>query len=302
MKHLPRLLFSLSALVLLTSIGCKSATSVSDDDMIPDLDYAMRWWNALDAPQMVAALYGDSASDAQAAAAKMMYGDLDPATKAKVNMTAMAIGGDKRYDSVGTWWETLDCRLMRIAAGDGNTADPMSAYCAHYPGSGAAKILSDDTKAHVDKVGIALLGRDDPGVYPPDLDYAMRWWNVLDGPQMVAALYGDSATDAQAAAAKMMYADLDPDTKAKVNMAAMAIGGDKMHDSVGAWWETLGCLLMRVAAGDGNTVDPTSPYCAHYPGSGAAKILSDDAKAHVDKVGMALLGRDDPGVYPPASS
>ena len=32
---------------------------------------------------------------------------------------------------------------------------------------------------------------------------------------------------------------------------------------------------MRVAAGDGTTVDPSSSYCAHYPGSGATKILGD---------------------------
>ena len=58
---------------------------------------------------------------------------------------------------------------------------------------------------------------------------------------------------------------------------------------------------MCVAAGDGNTADPMSSYCAHYPGSGAAKILNDAEKMFVDTVGMALLGRDDPGVYPPAS-
>ncbi len=56
---------------------------------------------------------------------------------------------------------------------------------------------------------------------------------------------------------------------------------------------------MRVAAGDGITANPMSPYCAHYPGSGAAKILSDEAKAHVDYVGMALLDRDTPGVFEP---
>jgi hypothetical protein len=43
-----------------------------------------------------------------------------------------------------------------------------------------------------------------------------------------------------------------------------------------------------------------SPYCRHYPGSDfpPEKILSDDALAHVNKVGMALLGRTDPGTYP----
>ena len=56
---------------------------------------------------------------------------------------------------------------------------------------------------------------------------------------------------------------------------------------------------MRVAAGDGNTKDPMSSYCTHYPGSGFAKILSAEAKAHVDDVGKALLYRGDPGLFVP---
>jgi len=149
----------------------------------PDVEYAMRWWNVLSAEQMVAALYGDQATPAQANAAKMMYAQLDDATKAKVNSAAAEIYGDGGYSSVGEWWETLDCRLMRIAAGDGNTADPASPYCAHYPGSGAAKILSDEAKAHVDKVGLALLGRSDIGVYP-SLPSLQGTWSTA-GPPMV---------------------------------------------------------------------------------------------------------------------
>ena len=132
----------------------------------------------------------------------------------------------------------------------------------------------------------------------PDSEAAMRWWNVLNADQMVAALYGAEATDAQREAAARMYADLDDETKTKVNDAAAEIYGDGEHDSVGAWWETLDCRLMRVAAGDGNVADPMSPFCAHYPGSGAETILDDDSKAWVDVVGMALLGRDDPGAFP----
>ena len=299
MKHLVRtvVLFAvLASLVLLT--GCEQATS-KPDDTVPDVKYAMRWWNVLTPDEMVAALYGDNATDAQAMAAKNPYADLDTTTKAKVNAAAQDIGGSGTYQSVGEWWETLDCREMRIAAGDGNTKDPMSAYCAHYPGSGATKILKADEKAHVDEVGMALLGRDDPGTYPPDLDYAMRWWNELNPEEMVAALYGDNATAEQATAAKKMYADLDPETKKKVNDAAKEIYGEGGHDSVGEWWETLDCRKMRIAAGDGNTPDPMSAYCAHYPGSGHPKLLSDDALAHVNKVGKALLDRDDPGTYPP---
>lgn len=134
----------------------------------------------------------------------------------------------------------------------------------------------------------------------PDVAYAMRWWNALSPEQMVAALHGDEATAEQTAAAQMMYADLDDDTKALVNAAADEIyDADADYASVGDWWETLDCRLMRVAAGDGITADPMSPYCAHYPGSGLARILSAEAKAHVDYVGMALLYRDDPGVFVP---
>ncbi len=133
---------------------------------------------------------------------------------------------------------------------------------------------------------------------PPDVPYAMRWWNVLTPDEMVASLFGDGATPAQAQAAKKPYAGLDPETKRLVNATAKSIYGAGGHASVGAWWETLGCQPMRVAAGDGNTVDPSSAYCTHYPGSGKARILSAEAKAQVDKVGKALLGRSDLGVYP----
>ena len=142
-----------------------------------------------------------------------------------------------------------------------------------------------------------------PGFLPAaaDVEYAMQWWNALNAEQMVAALYGTGATEAQAAAAKKMYYALDAQTKTKVNAAAVEIYGRGGYTSVGEWWETLDCRKMRIAAGDGNTADPASPFCAHYPGSGAARILDDEAKAHVDKVGMALLNRDDPGVYPASS-
>ena len=61
--------------------------------------------------------------------------------------------------------ETLDCRKRRVAAGDGNAADSGSAFCAHYPDSGLTE-LDDMAKGHVDKVGMALIGRMTPGEYP----------------------------------------------------------------------------------------------------------------------------------------
>ena len=83
-----------------------------------------------------------------------------------VNDAAAEVYGNGPFMSVGAWWETLDCRLMRVAVGDGNAADPMSPYCAHYPGSGLDKILLSMEKDFVDQVGMALLGRDAPGAYP----------------------------------------------------------------------------------------------------------------------------------------
>ena len=259
---------------------------------------AERWWNALDGDQMVAALYGSDATEEQMMYAKNKYADLDGGTKGMVNAASAELYGDGHHYSVGAWWETLDCRLMRVAAGDGNMADPMSPFCAHYPGSGAAKILDADSKMFVDMVGKALLGRHDVGEYPMDDMMAERWWNALDGDQMVAALYGSEATEEQMMMAKNKYADLDGGTKGMVNATAMELYGDGGHYSVGAWWETLDCQLMRVAAGDGNMADPMSPFCAHYPGSGAAKILDAESKMFVDMVGKALLGRYDIGEYP----
>ena len=104
-----------------------------------------------------------------------------------------------------------------------------------------------------------------------------------------------------------MYADLDPETKKLVHDAAQARStAVAVSSSVGEWWESLDCRLRRVAMGDGNTDEPDSPYCAHYPGSGMSPTLSDMEEEgfsrlqQVNMVGMALLGLSDPGVYPPS--
>ena len=186
LKHSNRIGFGSFAVVisLVILLGLTACTQPGQEkpkaDSTPDVEYAKRWWNVLTPEQMVAALYGDQATPAQADAARKMYAQLDDATKAKVNSAATEIYGVGGFTSVGEWWETLDCRKMRIAAGDGNTADPTSPFCAHYPGSGATKILDADAKEHVDNVGMALLGRSDPGVYYPLLG---TWSSV--GPPMV---------------------------------------------------------------------------------------------------------------------
>ena len=96
-----------------------------------------------------------------------------------------------------------------------------------------------------------------------------------------------------------MYADLDEVTKARVDLAATQINGHRSFRTVGEWWESLNCREMNIATGYGNTHNPASPYCVHYPDSGHMKILGNVALDHVNMVGMALLGRDDPGMYPP---
>ena len=285
---------SLACLLPFLAVAAQPALAQTDDDAM-----AMRWWNTLNGEQMVAALHGDSATMAQEAAAKKMYADLDDLTKMLVNDTAEYIYGPGYHTSVGDWWETLGCKGMRIAAGDGNTHDPSSAFCAHYPGSGAAKILEATPLAHVDTVGMALLDREEPGMFlPPAQAMAARWWNRLNGEQMVAVLFGDSATAEQEEAAKKMYVDLDEATQMAVDEAAQEIYGNGEFASVGAWWESLDCRLMRVAAGDGNMADPMSGFCAHYPRSGAAKILMASYKADVDRIGKALLRRRDVGTFP----
>lgn len=262
---------------------------------------ATRWWNQLNAEQMVAALFGDTATADQETAAKNLYADLDDATRMLVDAATAEIYGSGGFASVGAWWESLDCRKMRIAAGDGNMADSSSPYCRHYPGSDfpPEKILKPGYLNRVNELGMYLLRRAQPGTFPtPYSQLARRWWNALNGEQMVASLHGDSATAEQAEAAQKMYDDLGDYTRYLVNHAVDTIYGEGRYPSVGAWWEMLNCTYMRIAVGDGNTHDPMSPYCAHYPGSGLAKILSDMGREHVDKVGMALLDRATPGRYP----
>jgi len=150
----------LAAILALSLAGAPAALADMDMKMVE------RWWNTLSPEQMVAALHGDGATDSQAMAAKKMYMDLDGETRDLVDAATAEIYGEGGFNSVGTWWESLDCRLMRVAAGDGVMADPMSPFCAHYPGSGEEKIMDQASIDWVDTVGQALLGRSDPGQYP----------------------------------------------------------------------------------------------------------------------------------------
>ena len=147
-RMVPLMLFAMVVML----VGCRHAHLPAAADVV----YAERWWNVLTPEQMVAALYGTEANDAQAAAAKMMYDDLDGVTKAKVNAAAADIYGHGGYDSVGAWWDSLDCRQMRVAVGDGNTADPSSPFCVMYAE------LNEPELTRVRLVGTALLNLNDP--------------------------------------------------------------------------------------------------------------------------------------------
>ena len=133
MKQLYRTGLLISTLVLLALIGCDLTMPDAGEPVPSDLAYGKRWWNVLNEEQRVAALYGATATDEQASAAKREYGALDAETKEKVNAAAQEIYGEGGHESVGAWWQTLDCRKRRIAVGEGNTADPTSPYCADYP-------------------------------------------------------------------------------------------------------------------------------------------------------------------------
>ena len=118
MKNVLRVVPCFAVLAVVMLAGCSSGHLPT----AKDVGYAMGWWNVLSDEERVASLYGTEATEAQAAAAMKSYDALDGLTKTKVNFAAGEIfaGG---FGSVGEWWETLNCRTMRIAAGDGNTAD-----------------------------------------------------------------------------------------------------------------------------------------------------------------------------------
>ena len=131
-KQLYRTGTLMATVVVMALIGCAGAT-VTKPQRTPDVAYAKRWWNVLNAGQREAALYGTGATSEQERAAQKEYGALDAETKKKVDAAARELYGDGNHESVGAWWQTLDCREKRIAVGDGNTADPASPYCAEYP-------------------------------------------------------------------------------------------------------------------------------------------------------------------------
>ncbi|MDE0003135.1 MAG: hypothetical protein OXQ29_10610 [Rhodospirillaceae bacterium] len=78
------------------------------------------------------------------------------------------------------------------------------------------------------RIGLAHLAAAAPAVLA-DAGAAERWWNALSPEQMVAALHGGQATEAQAMAAKKMYADLDGETRDFADAATAEIYNAAAH-------------------------------------------------------------------------
>ena len=86
---------------LLALVGC----DCNDSDGTPGDARAMRWWDSVNAEQMVAALHREEATAKQMTAAQKMCADLDDDTKTLVNAAMDEIYGDGGFDRVGAWWE-----------------------------------------------------------------------------------------------------------------------------------------------------------------------------------------------------
>ena len=110
---------------------------------------------------------------------------------------------DPPYQSVGDWWETLDCRLMRLAVGEDNDypavdtdtniigfQNETSIYCGHLPGAAkatnAANTLSQDAHDRVDVVGKALLARSEVG--RPSFNVAVTGIPTITGTAKVGSM------------------------------------------------------------------------------------------------------------------
>ena len=225
------------------------------------------------------------------------------------------------FQSVELWWNFADCRQKVIAVGVSNMEDTSSAYCnaASYAG------LPEEQRARAKMAGMAILGEGTVELnseLPPDnTAAAKRWWNALNGPQMVAALWGNDVTiegDAQLGGAaavadyiyltRRMYDDIgEPIQKLALDAASMAratriknlindrfalISGGS-YDSAEEWWGSIGCLEMNIAVGADNEPRTDSGFCVGFDElskmqNRAEAIVSP--KERVLKVGNAILG------------
>ena len=246
-----RLAFVVLAVLALAGCGSDEVVRDSGDGAVEgpaSMTPAERWWNALTAEQMVAALYGDEATAEQAEAAENMYADLDDDTRALVDAATEEIyDKSATYDSAGEWWETLDCRLMRVAAGDGITADPMSPYCRHYPGYmfPFEKVLTPKYLRHVNEIGAALLDYDLMDYTPADMaafDELVEGMTVVftyDDPQAREGLEAVPVFNVAFTEPGRGYSFGDPNYPGKfpVNYTWEHLGDDTDAGRLTIWWD-----------------------------------------------------------------
>ena len=218
-------------------------------------------------------------------------------------------GHPRRYasfSSVGAWWWGLDCRLRRVAAGDGNTDDAGSSPTALTTRARAGRRCSGRARERP-----MWTGSDRPcsGAWIraciPRTTSPRSWAGGTPSnrrrgspPCTATARHPSSAT-----AAEPMYGGLDPETKRLVHTTASGsyLRRHPASSSVGAWWERLNCRLKRVAVGEGNTEDTNSPYCAHYPGSGRTPLLGDAKRPEWTRSGRPCSNAWIPASFPRTS-
>ncbi len=149
---------------------------------------------------------------------------------------------------------------------------------------------------------IVTLAAGEPSNAVPNLPHARRWWNYLGGNRRTRALFGDQATDHERQMSVQQYKSLSNPYKRQVNSLANKLLGPGF-DSVGAWWNQLSCRRRNQALGINNVATQGSRFCRQdYPGTpDAEEILEGSGLDRVRNAGMALLGRDDPGEFPPSS-
>ena len=186
----------------------------------------MRWWDALDARQR-----------APPCTAMMPHPSSGPPPGTPTptwTPTPRASSTTPRKRSTATWTSAASGAGGSPSIA-GSNASPREKATPRYrepllrPLSGLrpGRRRSAPPKWHTwTRIGQALLGRTDTGVYPADIPLAMRWWNALEPAQRVAALHGDAATPEESTAAERAYEDLDPETKRLVHTATVA---DRSH-------------------------------------------------------------------------
>ena len=155
--------------------------------------------------------------------------------------------------------------------------------------------IDDRIRAGVVALALAVVSLAFVSAASADSAAYMRWWNALSPEQMVAALHGDKATEAQAKAAKKMYADLDADTRKLVDAAAESIYGDGGFDSVGQWWGDPGLPVDAGGRGRRHHGGPFQPFLRALSRLGRGQDHDRGGDETRERGGPGIAGAVGPG-------